>query len=82
MPEKTERKIFACECRDYDILLDGKKFVVSGERLVGCIFDDDAKYFEGVIFSQRDSGYELDGTVELSKNEFQERVSSFSEIFY
>lgn len=81
MSKKTERKIFACECRDYEILLDGKKFVVSGERLVGCIFDDDAKYFEGAIFSKRDSGYELDGTVKLSKKEFQERVSSFSEIF-
>ena len=81
MQDKTKRKIFACECRDYDILLDGKKFVVSGEKLVGCIFDDDAKYFEGAVFNKRDSGYELGGTVELSKNEFQERVSSFSEIF-
>ena len=81
MSKKTERRIFACECRDYEILLDGKKFVVSGERLVGCIFDDDAKYFEGAVFSKRDSGYELGGTVELSKNEFQEKVSSFSEIF-
>ena len=81
MSKKTERKIFACECRDYEILLDGKKFVVSGEKLVGCIFDDDAKYFEGAVFSKRDSGYELDGTAELSKKEFQERVSSFSEIF-
>ena len=81
MSKKTERKIFACECRDYEILLDRKKFVVSGEKLVGCIFDDDAKYFEGAVFSKRDSGYELDGTVELSKNEFQEKVSSFSEIF-
>lgn len=81
MSKKTERKIFACECRDYEILLDGKKFVVSGEKLVGCIFDDDAKYFEGAVFSKRDSGYELYGTAELSKKEFQERVSSFSEIF-
>lgn len=81
MSKKTERKIFACECRDYDILLDGKKFVVSGERLVGCIFDDDAKYFEGAVFDKRDFGYELGGTVELSKKEFQERVSSFSEMF-
>lgn len=81
MSKKTERKIFACECRDYEILLDGKKFVVSGEKLVGCIFDDDAKYFEGAVFSKWDFGYELDGTVELSKNEFQEKVSSFSEIF-
>ena len=81
MSKKTERKIFACECRDYDILLDGKKFVISGEKLVGCIFDDDAKYFEGTVFDKRDSGYEFGGTVELSKNEFQERVSSFSEIF-
>jgi len=82
MSKKTERKIFACECRDYVILLDGKKFVVSGEKLVGCIFDDDAKYFEGAVFSKRDFGYELGGTVELSKKEFQEKVSSFSEIFY
>ena len=81
MQDKTKRKIFACECRDYVILLDGKKFVVSGEKLVGCIFDDDAKYFEGAVFCKRDSGYELGGTVELSKNEFQEKVSSFSEIF-
>ena len=82
MSKKTERKIFACECRDYVILLDGKKFVVSGEKMVGCIFVFFSKYFEGAVFSKRDSGYELDGTVELSKNEFQERVSSFSEIFY
>ena len=81
MQDKTKRKILACECRDYDILLDGKKFVVSGEKLVGCIFDDDVKYFEGAVFCKRDSGYELGGTVELSKNEFQEKVSSFSEIF-
>ena len=58
-----------------------KSLLFPGKSWWDVFFDDDAKYFEGAVFSKRDSGYELDGTAELSKKEFQERVSSFSEIF-
>ncbi|MBO4440428.1 MAG: hypothetical protein J5798_13885 [Spirochaetaceae bacterium] len=81
--------LIACISNDYTIQLDGKPFKVKGERLVGTFLEsgwqleatDETPYFRGAVFDRLKDGYDLGGTVLLSKKEFLSRVKTWTEIF-
>lgn len=62
----------SAEVKEYKIELDGKPYSVKGERWLGVINPDDPeKYFEGVIFTPKETGYQMDGTITKAKLEFE-----------
>ncbi|MBP5696950.1 MAG: hypothetical protein J6X11_09960 [Treponema sp.] len=74
-------------------MIDGKKTRIRGEKMVGEIsnrmadpdFSKDDVYFHGTVITPRlkrkDFDYYIEGTVSLTKEEFQRRVKTFSEVF-
>jgi hypothetical protein len=69
--------LIGCICKDYEIMLDGKPFVVQGEKMVGSFSNSKVGiYFRGVVY---DEGFG-DDTVMLSKEEFEARVDKWVEI--
>lgn len=69
--------LIGCICKDYEIMMDGKPFIVQGEKMVGSFSNSkDGIYFRGVVF---DEGFGSN-TVILSKEEFEKRVDKWVEI--
>ena len=82
--------LVGCICNDYTIEIDKKKCKIKGEKLVGSFspsmtdpdFSESDIYFTGAVFIPgKDGAYKMEGTVELTKREFYDRVSSYYEIF-
>ena len=72
--------------KDYTIHDDmGKKIRVKNEKRVGyfCSSGNDEEYFYGIIFDwdEKKQRYDDGGTAYLSKQEFNETVKSFREVF-
>lgn len=88
--------LIACVCKPYTIQLDGKPFVVEGERLVGFFLEPvgkvnpfemkkgesyfDKPFFKAAVFTEQKNGFEFDGSVILTMGEFLERVKDWSPV--
>ena len=82
----NKRSIIACIMKDYTIQLDtGKNIRIKNEKRVGyfCNNGNDEKYFYGIIFDwdENKQRYDEGGTCYMSKQEFNETVKSFREVF-
>ena len=77
-----EKLLIAATKKEYTIDLDGKPFVVKNEKLMGVIdpFSKDV-YFSGMVIAlHKTNGWQFETTQVMTREEFDESVSSWKEV--
>ena len=82
----SEKSIIACIMKDYTIHDDkGKNIRIKNEKRVGyfCSSGNNEEYYYCIIFNwdEKKQRYDEGGTCYMSKQEFNETVKSFREVF-